>query len=287
MPKQEIVIICGRSGAGKTIARKALEDLGYFVIDNLPPELIDALLALTMKPRVMITKIAMIIDISAVEFIALWPKKWLELDSKLYHKRWFYLHASEKQLIERYHETKRKHPLDDGIGINAALALEEDLLQPLKALASEEIFSDNLSPHELSSLIKQKITHIIAHPLTLSIQSFGFKYGIPLELDLCLDVRFLKNPYYQAELKHKTGEDDMVYDYVLALPHAQGFIAKVYELLNFLYPLYQEEGKTKLVLAIGCTGGKHRSVALAKALYHKLKNKVSWPLRLEHRDMKR
>jgi UPF0042 nucleotide-binding protein len=284
--KQEIVVISGRSGAGKTTARKALEDLGYFVVDNLPPQLMDALLSLTKQPRVMMTKIALIIDVRETQFLHLFPKKWQDLSEEYYIKKLLFLDASDKQLIDRYQETKRRHPLDNGCGIKIALAKEQQLLSPIQKLATEEIFTDNLNSHELSNLIKQKICHAPNQPLSLCLQSFGFKYGVPLELDLCFDARFLSNPYYQPELKAKTGLDESVYSYVLSLPNALEFITKLYDLLIFLYPLYQQEGKSNLTLALGCTGGRHRSVALIEALHLMLKEKIN-QMRVEHRDIAR
>jgi UPF0042 nucleotide-binding protein len=278
---KEIVIISGRSGAGKSTAAKALEDMGYFVVDNLPPQLLDDLLNITDQKR---QKIVVIVDVREKEFLQLMPKKWLEIDKK-YQKKLLFLDASDQQLIDRYQETKRLHPLDDGCGLRKALDLEKSLLLPIKRLATKEITTDKLNSHELKNLIKKEIVQISRGP-NLTLISFGFKNGVPSELDMCFDARFLVNPYYNQALKPKSGLDIEVSQYVLGQPQAEIFLDKISDLINFLYPLYLEEGKATLTIAIGCTGGQHRSVALVQALSLRLNNKID-RVRVEHRDMRR
>lgn len=281
---QEIIIVSGRSGAGKTTAARALEDMGYFVVDNLPPQLLDPLLLLTQNSRERIEKIAVIIDVRENEFLELMPKKWAELDGLKYIKKLLFLDASDQQLIDRYQETKRRHPLDDGCGVRAALEREHNLLLPIKSMSTWEIFTDKLNSHELRNLIKKEILAKNDQLLNIRLMSFGFKHGVPSELDLCFDVRFLANPFYKTDLRQKSGLDRDVYDYVLSSPSAQKFLDKVIEMIGFLYPLYREEGKSSLTIAIGCTGGQHRSIALVEAIYSHLKAKMI-PLRIEHRDL--
>ncbi len=282
---QELLIISGRSGAGKTTAAHALEDLGYFVVDNLPPQLLDDLLLLTKKSQEKIERIAIIADVRETEFLRELPQKWHEIDESKYKKSLLYLDASEQKLIDRYQETKRRHPLDEGDGVRAALSSEAELLEPIKALATKIIYTDKLNAHELRNLIKDEVGDKNAQ-VRLSLVSFGFKYGVPSELDLCFDVRFLKNPYYQPHLKAKSGLDKEVSDYVLELPSAGLFMEKLVEMVEFLYPLYQEEGKANLTIAIGCTGGRHRSITLVEELFRRLRHKIDL-IRVEHRDLAR
>ncbi len=283
---QEIVVVSGRSGAGKTTASRALEDMGYFVVDNLPPQLLPDLLTLASASRERIEKIAVVIDVRETEFLEEMPKKWRELNDTKYLKKLIFLDATDQQLIDRYQETKRRHPLDNGEGVRAALKLEQQLLEPIREIATREIFTDKLNSHELRNLIKHELMALKDNHLNITLMSFGFKHGVPSELDLCFDVRFLTNPYYRLELRRKSGLDKEVFDFVLALPAANQFLDKISDLIDFLYPLYREEGKAGLTIAIGCTGGQHRSTSLVEALKTRLAPKYEH-MRIVHRDLER
>lgn len=283
---QEIVVVSGRSGAGKTTASRALEDMGYFVVDNLPPQLLPDLLTLASASRERIEKIAVVIDVRETEFLDEMPKKWRELNDTKYLKKLIFLDATDQQLIDRYQETKRRHPLDNGEGVRAALKLEQQLLEPIREIATREIFTDKLNSHELRNLIKHELMALKDNHLNITLMSFGFKHGVPSELDLCFDVRFLTNPYYRLELRRKSGLDKEVFDFVLALPAANQFLDKISDLIDFLYPLYREEGKAGLTIAIGCTGGQHRSTSLVEALKTRLAPKYEH-MRIVHRDLER
>jgi UPF0042 nucleotide-binding protein len=284
--ERQIIIISGRSGAGKTTVAHALEDMGFFVVDNLPPQLLDNLLSLTQSSSDKIHQVAVIVDVRETDFLKLLPKKYQELDTTGYDKALLYLDASEQKLIDRYQETKRRHPLDDGCGIRAALALEHELLSPIREIATKEIFTDKLNAHGLRKVIQDSLTNNQKQELPLTLMSFGFKHGVPSELDLCFDVRFLKNPYYEPELKPKSGLNKEVYDYVLNSSHAVEFLNKLVSMIEYLYPLYRLEGKSSLTIAIGCTGGRHRSVSLVEALNKSLQDKID-RIRVEHRDLAR
>jgi len=282
---QEIVIISGRSGAGKSTVSKSLEDMGYFVVDNLPPQLLDDLLLVADSSKRKIKKIVVIVDVRETEFLELVPAKWQELDKKKYNKKLIFLDATDQQLIDRYQETKRRHPLDDGCGVRAALKLETKKLAAIRRIATKEIFTDKLNAHELRNLINDVMANSYT-ALNLTLLSFGFKNGVPSELDLCFDVRFLSNPHYLPELKPKTGLDKEVYDYVLSLPPAKEFLDRLVDMIEFLYPRYLMDGRSSLTIAIGCTGGQHRSTALVKALQTRLIGKID-RIRVEHRELDR
>lgn len=282
----KLVIVTGMSGAGKTIALKILEDLGFYCVDNLPISLIDRFTELVLESPGDIQNIALGIDIrSGEELSALGNtlKKWRE------NKTMFeilFLDAGDRILIKRYKETRRKHPLAGAGRIDEGIAKERERLAFLKKAADYIIDTSQLLTKELRrELEKIFIENEGYQNLFVTVLSFGFKYGIPADADLVFDVRFLPNPYYVEELRQHTGEEKPVQEYVKRGGTAEGFLTKVYDMLEFLIPNYVAEGKNQLVVAVGCTGGKHRSVTIAREIYTRLASHEELGVKLEHRDI--
>ena len=282
----KLVIVTGMSGAGKTIALKMLEDLGFYCVDNLPISLTDRFAELVLESPGDIQNIALGIDIrSGEELSALGNtlKKWQE--NKMAFEILF-LDAKDSILIKRYKETRRKHPLA-GVGrIDEGIAKERELLAFLKKAADYIIDTSQLLTKELrQELEKIFIKNQGYQNLFVTVLSFGFKYGIPADADLVFDVRFLPNPYYVEELRQHTGEETPVQEYVKRGGTAEVFLTKIYDMLEFLIPNYVAEGKNQLVVAVGCTGGKHRSVTIAREIYARLVSHKELGVKLEHRDI--
>ena len=282
----KLVIVTGMSGAGKTIALKMLEDLGFYCVDNLPISLTDRFAELVLESPGDIQNIALGIDIrSGEELSALGNtlKKWQE--NKMAFEILF-LDAKDSILIKRYKETRRKHPLA-GVGrIDEGIAKERERLAFLKKAADYIIDTSQLLTKELrQELEKIFIKNQGYQNLFVTVLSFGFKYGIPADADLVFDVRFLPNPYYVEELRQHTGEETPVQEYVKRGGTAEVFLTKIYDMLEFLIPNYVAEGKNQLGVAVGCTGGKHRSVTIAREIYARLVSHKELGVKLEHRDI--
>jgi len=282
------LIITGLSGAGKTQAVRSLEDLGFFCVDNLPPSLIPKFAELCTQSKGKVNKVALVIDIRGGEFFDDLFAALEDLKAMGIYYEILFLEASNEILVNRFKETRRRHPLSaEGGGVMEGIKLERERLQELRGRANKIIDTSELKPNQLKEEIqglwgkngKEKI-------LSITVMSFGYKYGIPLDTDLLVDVRFLPNPYYIPELKALTGSDKEIQDYVFKSPISQEFIDKYYSLLNFLIPNYITEGKTHLVIAIGCTGGRHRSVALANRLGQLLQND-KYQVTVKHRDIEK
>lgn len=288
MAQMEFLIITGLSGAGKTQAVRSLEDLGYFCVDNLPPSLIPKFAELCSQSKGKVNKVALVIDIRGGQFfddlfVALEDLKAMGIYYEI-----LFLEAANEILVNRFKETRRRHPLSgEGGGVMEGIKLERERLQELRGRANKIIDTSELKPNQLKEEIlrlwgknsKGKI-------LSITVMSFGYKYGIPLDTDLLVDVRFLPNPYYIPELKDLTGSDREIQEYVFKSPISQEFIEKYYNLLSFLIPNYITEGKTHLVIGIGCTGGRHRSVALANRLGQLLQNE-KYQVTIKHRDIEK
>jgi UPF0042 nucleotide-binding protein len=282
---QRLIIITGLSGSGKSTAMAALEDVGYVCIDNMPIALLPRFLELPCAGDPDAAGVALGMDMRDPRFVAESDAVLTDLRQRGVRFEIVFLEAEEAVLARRYSATRRQHPLAKGRGLAKGIEEEKRRLEPLRAAADHIIETSRLTVHEL----KARITAVAdagrtPTPMQINVISFGFKYGIPAEADLLVDVRFLANPFFVAELKALDGENPAVRDYVLTSPEANAFIARYNELTDFLIPLYEREGKANLNIAVGCTGGRHRSVTLARIFYDRLAA-VRQRVELIHRDI--
>ncbi len=284
--RTHFVVVTGLSGSGKSTVLKALEDLGYYAVDNLPVNLLPDLVKLPLGTGNHPVKVALGMDVRDPEFVHTFP----DIYKKLCNDGWwldlFFLEASDSVLIQRYSETRRQHPLSSlQEGVNQVLQKERDLLDPIKEQASHIIDTSRHTVHELRREVHSLFKELAPPaPFRINLMSFGFKHGIPPEADVVADVRFLQNPYFVQELKAKNGKDAAVREYVFKDPNTQEFLNRYIDLLEFLLPLFQAEGKSRLTIAVGCTGGHHRSVALAEWLGEHLAG-TGRQVVLRHRDI--
>ena len=272
----ELVIVTGMSGAGKTVAMQSFEDLGYFCVDNMPPELLPKFWEL-IKETGKIHKVALVIDLRARNFYDEINGVLSELKHNLgIDIRILFLDASNEELVARYKETRRSHPLSRDSRPLDGIRRERELLSGIKTQAQLVVDTSKLSPRQLREEIFHSFqTNEGQYPFHIDVMSFGFKYGLPIDADIVMDVRFLPNPYYVPELRDKTGLDQEVYDYVMDSDKTTEFVNHFEALLQTVIPGYIKEGKTNVVIAIGCTGGQHRSVALARRTGEFLKKGLS------------
>ncbi|MCX7885573.1 MAG: RNase adapter RapZ [Caloramator sp.] len=279
------VIVTGLSGAGKTQTIRCLEDFQYFCIDNLPPMLIPKLSELCYASGDKIDKVAIVVDIRGGGFFDQLFQSLKTIENMGYKYEILFLDASDNVLVKRYKESRRNHPLANDGNIIDAIQEERGRLKEVKKKANHIIDTSNLSTRQLREELKKIfVTGEKFESLVITVESFGFKYGMPIDADLVFDVRFLPNPYYIEELKPFSGNDVPVRDYVLKWNETQEFIIRVSDLLEFLIPYYIKEGKTRLVIAVGCTGGRHRSVTIANLIYENLKKNGHSAL-ITHRDL--
>jgi len=282
----KLVIVSGLSGAGKTEAVRSLEDLGFFCVDNLPPNLISKFADLLAKSDPPLKKIALVMDIRGGHFFSTFFDSLKYLDDEGFDYEVLFLEASDEALVRRFKKTRRRHPLSQEGRILEGISLERERLQDIRGIASKIIDTSDLNPMQLKEQVQELFGHGRSRALVVSVMSFGFKYGLPLDADLVIDVRFLPNPHYTDRLRPLTGEDSEVEGYVMRSSETQSFINKFSDLLLFLLPFYVREGKSHLVVAIGCTGGKHRSVALVKRIGEILINE-GYQVSVKHRDVNR
>ena len=281
------VVVTGMSGSGKRTAMKMLEDVGFYCVDNLPVPLIEKFVELVVTPNSEINKVALGLDVRADQPFGDAQLILDKLKENGYLFEILFMEASDSVLLKRYKETRRMHPLSPDGRVEEGVHKERDILQGIKKKADYVIDTSNLLTREL----REEIDHIFVNneeynSLIVTVLSFGFKNGIPADADLVFDVRFLPNPFYIDELKYKTGEDQEVQDYVMSFPEASVFLNMLSDMLEFLIPNYVKEGKHQLVIGIGCTGGKHRSVTLANKLYEKMKDHGNYGIKIYHKDIR-
>lgn len=282
------VIVTGMSGAGKSTALKMLEDMGYFCVDNLPIPLISKFAELTFKQTTGVNNVALGVDVRSGQALNELESVLEEMVSNGFNYEILFLNASDEVLVKRYKETRRSHPLAGAGRVDQGIKKERSRLDFLKDQADYIIDTSQLLTRELKSeLDKIFVKNEGFNSLFITVLSFGFKYGIPSDADLVFDVRFLPNPYYIDELKEKTGNESEIQEYVMGFEAAHEFLKKLEDMIKFLIPNYIMEGKNQLVIAIGCTGGKHRSVTLANKLYERLSSDSEYGLKVEHRDIQK
>jgi UPF0042 nucleotide-binding protein len=286
--QQHVVIVSGLSGGGKTAAAKLFEDIGYSVVDNLPGELLPDLAELVSSDPKRFARVAIVLDVRSGDAMLSFAAMRGALEGRGIRPQVFFLEARDEVLIRRFSETRHRHPLADQRGIASSIAEERGILEPLRAEADVVVDTSDLSLRELREKIFGQLGDTTA-PETLAIQliSFGFKFGVPLEADLVFDVRFMQNPYYIEELRQLSGLTDAVRGYVMDQPIAQKFLEALRDLLEFTVPAYIGEGKSRLTIAIGCTGGYHRSIVLAEELATWLRERGFGPVAVFHRELER
>ena len=285
LPGARVVCVSGLSGSGKSTAMAALEDLSFYCVDNLPVQLVEQFLHLCTQATPPIDKIALAIDAREASFLAAVPGVLAQLRDRGADLDVIFLECANEVLVNRYRETRRVHPLAPDGTVEGGIEVERRLLVDVAGLADHSIDTSSLNVHQLKAAIVQKISGE-ARPTVVNLLSFGFRFGTPSNAELLFDVRFLPNPYFEERLRERTGHDPEVSEYVLKSPRGAELFARLGDLCAFLLPLYDGEGKAYVTLAIGCTGGQHRSVALVEALADVLRE-AGREVNVEHRDVER
>ncbi len=281
----ELVIVTGLSGAGKSRTVDALEDIGFYCVDNVPPMLISKFTQLCMQSQEF-TRVAIVTDLRGGDLFIKLFDEFEELTRQNIEYKLLFLDCSDQVLMRRFKETRRRHPLCSVTdnSVETAIKSERKLLEPARARADYIVDTTHLSPAQLKSRISETFLENKMGAMIVNCMSFGFKYGYPVDADIVIDVRCLPNPFYVPELKELTGLDPKVRDYVMETPQAQGLMDRVISLIDYTIPLYVSEGKSQLVVAFGCTGGKHRSITFAELVYKHLKEKNDY-VKVSHRDI--
>jgi UPF0042 nucleotide-binding protein len=277
------IIITGLSGSGKTFVSRFLEDLGYYCIDNLPAKLIPTFVDLWMREEFKIEKVALVVDIREEGFRNEFPNVLTSIRKKI-SPRMIFLDAADETIVKRFSESRRPHPIAPRKSVVESVALERKSLAEIKHMADEVIDTTLLSIHDLKKILTSRFGRRKAQRMHVVIVSFGYKHGIPVDSDLVFDTRFLDNPFYIDSLRNKTGRSKIVKEYVLQSDGAKKYLSELYRFVDYLMPHFIEEGKSTLTIALGCTGGKHRSVVLAEVLKQHLREKKH-SVRLNHRDI--
>jgi RNase adapter protein RapZ len=281
----EVIIVTGLSGSGKSVAIRALEDNGYFCIDNLPALLIPKFIDLCEGYNEGITRIALGVDLRAGQFLQALPQVLADLRHAGHHVQVLFFDASDEVLLRRFSETRRPHPLAGEEPVQEGISRERKALEAMRELADKVIDTTDLNVHELKREMEERFCQApYSRSMNVFLTSFGYKYGIPHDTDMILDVRFLPNPYFVSELRAHDGLETEVEEYVLKNEETRTFLDRLYSLLEFALPLYEREGKSSLTLALGCTGGRHRSVVLVEEL-HKRLGGGKFRIHVKHRDI--
>jgi UPF0042 nucleotide-binding protein len=282
-----VVILSGLSGGGKTAAAKLFEDLEYVVVDNLPGELLPALAELVSSDPERFSRVAIVLDVRAGDAETAYRAMRGALEGRGIRPQVFFLEASDEVLVRRYSETRHRHPLAEDRGIMPAIALERRMLDPIRAEADVVIDTSELPLRDLRERIFARLADVDPERMTIQLISFGYKLGIPIEADVVFDTRFLDNPYYVPELREQSGLTTEVRDYVLRQPGATRFLDLIGEFLDFTIPAMEADGKSRLTIGIGCTGGYHRSIVVAEELARRLRDKGHDRVNVFHRELER
>ncbi len=281
----EVIIVTGLSGSGKSVAIRALEDNGYFCIDNLPALLMPKFIDLCEGYNEGITRIALGVDLRAGQFLQALPQVLADMRHAGHHVQVLFFDASDEVLLRRFSETRRPHPLAGEEPVQEGISRERKALEAMRELADKVIDTTDLNVHELKREMEERFCQApYSRSMNVFLTSFGYKYGIPHDTDMILDVRFLPNPYFVSELRAHDGLETEVEEYVLKNEETRTFLDRLYSLLEFALPLYEREGKSSLTLALGCTGGRHRSVVLVEEL-HKRLGGGKFRIHVKHRDL--